>query len=161
MRLLCHWVWETVIYLGFACCMFKALVMLQQVWIASFKCVSPMHLVENAGKRQGLVTYMYMAFQCTSCSWKVYMYILDRMATRTKLLNAREVLGSRLCGLGRSGIEVICGMLSAPLPSPKQLWHLCHAHLWAFSWNELRASKKKLQWISKSRWVWNLMTLWM
>ena len=46
---------------------------------------------------------MHVAFQYTSCSWKVC--ILDLMATRAKLLNAREALGSRLCGLNLNSYD--------------------------------------------------------
>ena len=79
------------------------------------KCESQLHLYERCEGRHGLVTYM--SFQCTMCPWETC--ITDPGAPSSNVLNTRAVLGSRLCGLGRTGIDAICGMLGLPPPFTK------------------------------------------
>ena len=40
--------------------------------------------------------------------------ITDPGAPSSTVLNTRAVLGSRLCGLDKTGIDAICGMLGLP-----------------------------------------------
>ena len=75
-------------------------------------CVSHMCFSEGCECRHGLVTYM--SFWCTKCRWE--KRISHTYATSSRALNARAILASRLCGLGRSGTEVLCGMLGLPTP---------------------------------------------
>ena len=67
-----------------------------------------MRLVEDMHTRRGLVTRV--SIHCVHCSW--FVDLSDPYDPQCLALNARSVLGSRFCGRGRSGIEVMCTMLN-------------------------------------------------
>ena len=75
-------------------------------------CESCLGLVEKMSVRRGLVTSL--SFQCTGCTWT--RDLSDPASQASKALNDRSILGSRLCGRGRSGIESVCAMLNLPPP---------------------------------------------
>ena len=90
------------------------------------KCESQLHFYESCEGRHGLVTYM--SFRCTMCPWETC--ITDPGAPSSTILNTRAVFGSRLCGLGTTGIDAICGMLGIPLPFTKNSYDAAAVHIW-------------------------------
>ena len=76
------------------------------------ECESRLQFFERCDGRRGLVTFM--SFQCPDCYWE--HCVSDPGDPSSSVLNTRAILGSRLCGLGRSGISAVCGMLGLPPP---------------------------------------------
>ena len=106
MRLFYRRARETVSRLGFVWCRCQGLEQLHYVGIAqnvSLNCIF-MNIVKVA------MTWLH------ACSFAVLCVIGRRVskdpgAPSSTVLNTRAVLGSRLCGLGKTGIDAICGML--------------------------------------------------
>ena len=75
---------------------------LASIFARCIQCHSSMKLHEECGgRRHGVATYL--ALRCVRCSYEYC--ITDPNSSSSRALNARIVLGSRLCGLGRSGAD--------------------------------------------------------
>ena len=70
---------------------------------------------ECGGRRHGVATYL--AFRCINCTFEHCFG--DPRSSSSKALNTRVVLGSRLCGLGRTGAYTMCSILGLPPPFSK------------------------------------------
>ena len=90
------------------------------------ECESHLCLVEDLGVRRGLVTLLRVS--CSSCVWS--MTVTDPRMSKSSALNTRSVLGSRLCGRGRSGIETVCAILDLPPPITGQSYATHAKHIY-------------------------------
>ena len=74
------------------------------------ECESPLTVREELGCRRGLVSRL--SIQCSSLTCSTAAYLTDPYSEEAKALNTSSVLGMRMIGRGRSGLETFCAIMN-------------------------------------------------